>query len=45
MALTAEERENHMKLTGAAALLVILAWLAFWGTVVFVAIHFISKFW
>lgn len=33
------------KVTGLAAFFVILMWLAFWGSVIAVAIHFIRKVW
>jgi hypothetical protein len=34
-----------MKTIAVSALLTIMAYLAFWGTVIFVIAHFIGKFW
>lgn len=34
-----------MRVTGMVTLIAILLWAAFWGTVIGVAVHFISKFW
>lgn len=36
---------RNEKAFGIFALGIVLAWLAFWGTVVYVAWHFISKLW